>query len=450
MNRPVRVGPKAVIFFLGMFLLSCESILTPGGGGEEDTFDLTHDFEGGPKLTQNQPITLSWSQITFARFERYTVERSVLKDGEEVWSERKVITDPLVTTWTDTLDDDEIYRYRVRMIGAGGETDEAITERIIIRTTSITVPDEIECLQEAFDSPFIDDGDTLHVNPPTPCTVTNPLKFIGKDVLIESVAGREKTVVNRPGTLLTMNRGVLRGFTFVRGGVHLSGTAVMEDCEVTNGYGGESAVVVEDSAEVRDCVVSGNTRLPWLGETAHGAGMTVKDHARVLRTRISRNRAWNRGGGLALYGQPTIMNSIIDHNEAANGGGGILIGELAEPVIVNCVLFGNESGLANGDLGAVYMKKARPTYLNTIVWGNSSWSQEDRLWRSASYSDIQGYREGTGNISASPRFVDSSSGDFRLLPGSPCIDAGHPGSEYKDPDGSRNDMGAYGGPWGDW
>jgi len=32
---------------------------------------------------------------------------------------------------------------------------------------------------------------------------------------------------------------------------------------------------------------------------------------------------------------------------------------------------------------------------------------------------------GTGNIDADPLFVDPSTGDYRLQPGSPCIDAGH-------------------------
>ncbi len=36
--------------------------------------------------------------------------------------------------------------------------------------------------------------------------------------------------------------------------------------------------------------------------------------------------------------------------------------------------------------------------------------------------------------------------DYRLAPDSPCINAGDPAAEYDDPDGSRNDMGAYGGP----
>ena len=35
---------------------------------------------------------------------------------------------------------------------------------------------------------------------------------------------------------------------------------------------------------------------------------------------------------------------------------------------------------------------------------------------------------------------------FRLLAGSPCINRGHPDPVYNDPDGTRNDMGAFGGP----
>ncbi|MFQ6674945.1 MAG: right-handed parallel beta-helix repeat-containing protein [Fidelibacterota bacterium] len=433
-----------------MFLASCEDILTPGRGQQEGEFVLRHDFEGGPRLIRSRPITLTWSQITLARFERYTVERSVARDGKEIWFERAVISDPLVTTWTDTLDDDGTFRYRVRMIGSGEEIKEAVTDQIVIRTTSITVPGEIECLQTAYDTPFIDDGDTLLVTPPTPCTAPLPLMFMGKDVLIEGVAGREETVIGMAGTALIMNRGTLRGFTFEGGSVHLSGTAVMEDSEVKNGFGDRSAVVVEDSSEVRNSIISGNTRWPTLGTTADGAGMTVRDRARVLQSRITGNVAWGRGGGLALYGQPTIMNSVIDHNTADEGGGGIFIGDLAEPVIVNGVLFKNRSGLVNGHMGAISARKVRMTFVNNIVWGNTSSGQEDRLWSNATYSDIQGHQGGTGNLNAPPKFVDAGAGDFHLQFDSPCIDAGHPGPEYDDTDGSRNDMGAYGGPWGEW
>ena len=55
----------------------------------------------------------------------------------------------------------------------------------------------------------------------------------------------------------------------------------------------------------------------------------------------------------------------------------------------------------------------------------------------------------SGNISTDPLIRDYSADgdetndDLRLTTGSPCIDTGHP--SYLDVDGSRSDMGAFGG-----
>lgn len=59
--------------------------------------------------------------------------------------------------------------------------------------------------------------------------------------------------------------------------------------------------------------------------------------------------------------------------------------------------------------------------------------------------------KGSYDISIDPLFVDPNNGDFHLKPNSPCRDAGSPEISFNDPDGSRNDMGAYGGPGAaDW
>jgi len=60
----------------------------------------------------------------------------------------------------------------------------------------------------------------------------------------------------------------------------------------------------------------------------------------------------------------------------------------------------------------------------------------------------------TGTLLDDPSFwsfepTSPESGDYRLVAGSPAIDAGDPATDYDDPDGSRNDMGLFGGPHAD-
>ena len=56
----------------------------------------------------------------------------------------------------------------------------------------------------------------------------------------------------------------------------------------------------------------------------------------------------------------------------------------------------------------------------------------------------------TTNLNQPPLFIDHENGNYHLKVTSPCIDAGNPDSEYNDTDGSRNNIGAYGGPGGNW
>ena len=96
--------------------------------------------------------------------------------------------------------------------------------------------------------------------------------------------------------------------------------------------------------------------------------------------------------------------------------------------------FGLDAGLASGDDGEV---------MGTYRGLNNSWGNDG--------SNYGWMIDGSDNLEVNPQFTDAQAGDFTLDPGfSPCIDAGSPLSGYNDPDGSRNDMGAYGGPFGSW
>ena len=88
------------------------------------------------------------------------------------------------------------------------------------------------------------------------------------------------------------------------------------------------------------------------------------------------------------------------------------------------------------------------------MWGNDPSDKQINIAQRLTlflYSNVQGGLDDIGNIDADPMFVDPDNDDYRLQPDSPCINTGNPAAIYNNVDGSRNDMGAYGGPKGnDW
>lgn len=67
------------------------------------------------------------------------------------------------------------------------------------------------------------------------------------------------------------------------------------------------------------------------------------------------------------------------------------------------------------------------------------------------YNNTTNYQDnitpGANNISIDPKFVNQAIGNYTLASDSPCINTGSPSPERLDPDGTRNDMGAYAGPY---
>jgi predicted outer membrane repeat protein len=137
-------------------------------------------------------------------------------------------------------------------------------------------------------------------------------------------------------------------------------------------------------------------------------------------------------------GQPMVANCTFSGNtgtgSTAYGGG--MWNNGSSPTVTNCTFSGNSAysggGIYNSD-------SAVPTVTNCIFWGDTP----DEIANSSStpvvtYSDVQGGWAGTGNINADPVFVDY--GDLRLMPFSPCIDAGDttavPAGLFVDLDGN--------------
>jgi hypothetical protein len=142
----------------------------------------------------------------------------------------------------------------------------------------------------------------------------------------------------------------------------------------------------------------------------------------------------NLGPAIRADDAPTIVNCIICFND----GSGIDSDCLAPIAFRNNILaFNTGYGLSEDSLdfsGHGYMD----------FWENQSGNWDHDNKPDITLDDINSFE-------ADPLFVDSDSRDFHLQEGSSCIDAGDPDPSYNDPDGTRNDIGAYGGPYGnDW
>jgi len=232
-------------------------------------------------------------------------------------------------------------------------------------------------------------------------------------------------------------------FTFsYGGGVYLADTAIgLEDVTIeNNGADSGGGVFVADTAvaTVKWAMIDGNTACA--------------------------------GAGLATEGSTTATNSILTDNSygapglggtcAGSGGAGVDVAS-GSADLTNVSIVGN-----NSDYASVYMSSGGDiTAMNSIISENDDGAMVDGEVGTSldnSYSDVYGaatdnYGAGTtdttglaGNISEDPKFTDWEGGDFSLAPTSPCVDAGATGPSYNDADGSDNDMGAYGGPEGEW
>lgn len=124
----------------------------------------------------------------------------------------------------------------------------------------------------------------------------------------------------------------------------------------------------------------------------------------------------------------TIKNCcILDNNYygvSVQRGGGLNFNLVTKSSVVNSICFGN-----------------RP---NDFVLDYTSYYNITYYGRSYCNGNLERGKFTTGNINLDPRFVDAQNGDLHLSDNSPCRDSGNPA--LLDPDGTRSDMGYYGGP----
>ncbi len=260
----------------------------------------------------------------------------------------------------------------------------------------INVPGNWPTISEAVQAAF--HGDTILV---APGSYTERIVFEGKGLVVTSSDGPEATVVmpsdpDLASVALWNHEPAgteLSGFTFTG---HSNNHVIK--------VGNEADVFITNNIFHGNNV--GNYSMVWLG--------TASAKAVVSRNLFYDNNSYACVG--IQYGTVEIIN-----NTFANNGGGIYrYGSESSVVINNIIVNSTSRGIRDVFSIADY----------NCVWQNNP-----------DYED--GAVPGSNDISADPLFVNPATGDFRLQPGSPCVDAGDPDAKYNDPDGSRSDMGAY-------
>ena len=363
-----------------------------------------------------------------------------------------------------------------------------------------TVPTEVSTIQGALDA--ASDGDTICVEPGT---YAEYLNFGGKAVALVGLGGSSTTVLTPGpdwyGVSFVSGEGrttVMEGFTIEGGGhVEIGGSSptfvdvVVQDVWDWSGVG---AIYAEDGDPAFwDVVIRDSTASYGPKNEGFGGGMYLRStHAALDRVLIEDCKAGSSGGGIEAGGGTLGMSNVVLRGNVAGGSWGAGAGGLqaynitlrlvnvrfvdnvasiswdtpppggaiglksSELIATNVTICDNG---ANSTGGGLYVDASTATLVNTIICENVAGSGGGGIQSQSGsvtlrYSDVWGNTPddfvgmadptGTdGNVSADPLFSDD---DRHLDPSSPLVDAGDP--SLLDADGSRSDMGAWGGPGG--
>jgi hypothetical protein len=274
-------------------------------------------------------------------------------------------------------------------------------------------------------------------------------------------------------------------YSYCGGGVHVDGDDPMFDDVVITG----NALPPMEQALTGDftqawlysyggglCVSDGNVSLTntYIVDNSADSGGGIYANGGSLLTfeqgLIGENEASDGGGAAVSDATITSSNTIWACNSATTDGGGVFLEGSSAASYENTVFFGNASSTSGSARGAdvwassssslvllnsivendiatalLYGTGAGALTYNNVYNGNASGSTYDGSWSA-----------GVGSFSIGGNFVrgvcddNAWNDDWTLVGGTSTIDAGNPAAAYADVDGSTNDMGAYGGPGGDW
>lgn len=426
--------------------------------------------------------------------------------GEKAWLNGAASSDPdgaaLTYAWTlvsapagssvvqETLEGADTVRvgftadkagaYVLKLVVNDGTVSSSPAQGQVKAVQILRVPTLFETIQEAIDA--ASDGARIEVDPGT---YEELIDFKGKAIHVMAVDPSKATTIAAPrtgGSVVTFKSAekadaVLEGFTLsggtgsIKGGTTRYGGAVfiqnasptLLELTVTSNkaaYGAGIACVDGGSPIIRRSTITNNTA-DLAGGGVYSTGCLLTLQTSSLITNIVTGSSMGGGGLAEVIGNGLIENVLFAGNESGGNGGAIMI-DGAAPTIVNNTLVGNTALISAG----LYAKSSSAKVFNNIIvyqdTGAGLVNDDEVLSLDVQYNlfyanqggSFGGYQPdvvgSAGNLEADPLFVKFSNDsrftndDFHLQAGSPAIDAGDP--SRLDVDGTRSDLGAYGGP----
>ncbi len=225
-------------------------------------------------------------------------------------------------------------------------------------------------------------------------------------------------------------------YSYGGGGCFLDSLSVLEDVTIMGNYADQAGGLYIDGTSLLQL-----ERVAVVGNTATDSAAIMVDGGGLLGNNliVNTNVATTDGGGVSIIdGAAVLTNLTVVLNQATTGAGVWFSGNSTGRLYNSIVATNTGDGVLASSTTVLQAE------YNNVV-GNTT-----------NYSGLTDPTGTSGNISQDPLFVvltdngDATDEDLHLGSGSPSANTGNPDSAYNDVDGSRNDMGAYGGPGGGW